>query len=463
MLTTIRHNKFTLIEVLIASTLFAIMMIAMLESFDGVKRNIKQSINREEVTNIGLLLLSEIQESVHQAAEIYNHVPISTTDDTEDNLFYKRLDWSALPERMGNSDLDYHNRLADFKGQTANLNDWKDSVGSEYSATFHENDIIYSIPPVNGPGIPAGSRGFAGNVLLLAKHLPPIEVILSPTDTTFETAKENPLSHLYKQLFLKGNQILVHVNKGDERMFSVDVIRFDVYYLTEDTETVTRKAVSATDPSKFREFSLRLVKGESAVYAVHSKLKSLKTNLDSYYNLDTTNNPNDFATIYSALVNSTGFYFDNINKRVDRLPIVHTIEYLDSTDGPLMYKLDDGGANGFTSGLVTDLIEFPDHSSHIFLDNTKVERGGNVSVAYNTKWTTGETLDFNKRNHVPWFAQQPELNTASPVSEYFPGGFEITGGGYGANQRVGMRLNLWLRTITDLSAYSNYMIGARAQ
>ena len=472
MFKVINKNPFTLLEMMVAITLFSFMTVVMLGVFDGTQKNVKENINREEISKKALSILSEIQESIHQAAEIYNHVPASSSDDSEANLFYSRVEWTNIPLRMG-SDLgnpDFHNRLPDITGQTANLAAWiADNESDDYAARFHTNDIIYSLPPVNGPGIPSGSRGYAGNVFLIAKHLVPIEIVISKDDVSIDTAKDNSDSHLYKQTRLFGNQLIVEdpaenddkANAG-ERMYSIDCVRFDLYYISSDTDGSWYNVPSTTNESLVRSGSLRLVKAESVVFAVHSKLKTLKTNLDAYYAQDNDENPDDFPLILAALKDSEGFYFDSAVQRIERLPIVYTIDYLDSSAGPEMYELDDGGSNGFSSAEVTDLIKFESNRSRIFLDDNGVERGATVTIGNNTKWATGETIDFNSKRHIPWFAQQPEI-LGSGASDLFPSGFEITGSGSGDKQRIGMRLCLWLRTTSRVSAYSHFMIGARAQ
>jgi len=475
----LKKQNFSLLEVMVAAALFTMMALIVLETFDGTKKNIDEMVDREEVFANGVKVLSEIQDSVHQAAEIYNHVPTTAANDTEANLFYKAIDWSLIPARMG-TNKDYDNRLPDFSGQTTAISNWKTAnASSEYALSFHANDLLLSLSPSNGPGVPVGTRGYAGNVLMIAKHLLPVEVVLSPTDTTFEMAKVNTSSHMYGQPFQKGNQILYctsgETNPGAERMYSIDVIRFEIYYLTEEVGGAWKKMASTTNPTKIREHSLRLVKAESKVYIVYDKFSNLKRNLDIAYHAgdpippDITPNPNsdDFVVVFNAINNATtGVYFDSVTrtKKNSRYLLNQTIEYIDNATGPVIRNLTLAGANGFSSApIVGATITFTQDYYDVFLTNSGMSRDVNLSVGYNTKWTTGETLDMEKSKHIPWFAQQPELMSVTPVSEFFPGGFEISGSGFGVNQRVGVRLCLWLRTTSKAAAYSHFVIAARAQ
>lgn len=472
----IHTQAFTLLEIMVAVSLFALMSIVLMDTFDGTKKNIVEMVDREEIFANGVKVLTEVQDAVHQAAEIYNHVPVSAGNDEEANLFFKAIDWTQIPVRMG-TNLDYDSRLPDFAGQTKAISDWKlGDPSNAYAAMFHENDFLLSLPPTNGPGIPAGTRGYAGNLLLIAKHLTPIEVILSPTDTNFEMAKINPDSHLYGQVSLKGNQIIYYTGgdakPGIERMYSVDVVRFEVYYLIEQDGGSAKKLESVSNPAKFREKSLRLVKAESTPFIVYEKFKSLKRNLDLAYasgdpippDVTPNPNPNDFPTVFNALNNaSTGVYFDSILKKTARSLLTQTIEYIDNPTGPVIRNLTLAGADGFSSNPTGGKITFPANFYKVFLDNEGMSQNVTLSVGYNTKWTTGETLDIERTRHIPWFAQQPELMGVTPVSEFFPGGFEVTGSGFGVSQRVGIRLCLWLRTAGTAASYSHYIVCARAQ
>ncbi|PCJ62670.1 MAG: hypothetical protein COA79_03895 [Planctomycetota bacterium] len=479
-----RKNNFTLIEVLVSVALFSMMSIVLMDTFQGTKDNIRQMLNREAASMMGLSVLSEIQESVHQAAEIYNHVPVSSGDDSENNLFYQRIDWDDIPKRMGDDlgNPDYHNRLPDVKGQTQAISDWKAAnLTDDYANRFHDNDILMSLQP-NGPGIPAGTRGYAGNFLFLARHLQPIEIIMSPTDSDFSTAAANTESQLYQQTRLHGNQILIYTGgdamPGDERMYAIDVVRFEIYYLTEDKTGNWRKMLSTNSESLYREHSLRLVKAESNPYLVHSKFENFKNNLQASYDIDQAKVatelalgnvyipvvPNDFVAIFEALTStSEGIFFDSITKSKVRGFVTHTVEYIDSSAGLVLRELDSGASNGFSTDPTTDNLQFPESKHHLFLNNHNMNGKTNISVAYNTKWTSGDTLTMSTSKHVPWFAQQPELMNVSPTSELFPGGFEISGSGFGNKQRIGMRLCLWLRTVDESSSYSHFMIGGRAQ
>jgi type II secretory pathway pseudopilin PulG len=473
----LKTQSFTLLEVLIASTLFTMMALIVMETFEGTKKNIDEMVDREEVFANGVKVLSEIQDAVHQAAEIYNHVPTSAANDSESNLFYLAIDWSQLPLRMG-TNLNYDNRLPDFTGQTTAINNWKNAnLSDTYALSFHINDLLLSLPPSNGPGVPVGTRGYAGNVLFIAKHLLPIEVVLSPTDSTFAMATANPESHMYGQSTQKGNQILYYTGgdpiPGIERMYSVDVIRFEIYYLTEQVGGKWKKLVSTTDTNKYREHSLRLVKAESIPYLVYDKFSNLKRNLDiSYHSGDPippsvvpNPNPNDFPTVFKALNSATtGVSFESISKNYTRSVLTKTIEYVDNATGPVIRNLTLLGADGFSSNpIVGEKITFTNEFYEVFLTNSGMSRDVNLSVGYNTNWTTGQTLGMEKSKNIPWFAQQPELMSVTPVSEFFPSGFEISGSGFGANQRIGVRLCLWLRTTSQASSYSHFVVAARAQ
>ena len=83
---------FTLLEMMVAVSLFAMMAIVIMDTFDGTKKNIDEIVDREEVFASGVKVLTEIQDAVHQAAEIYNHVPQAAGNDTEANLFFKKID-----------------------------------------------------------------------------------------------------------------------------------------------------------------------------------------------------------------------------------------------------------------------------------------------------------------------------------------------------------------------------------
>lgn len=475
----LKTQSFSLLEVMVAATLFTMMALVVLETFDGTKKNIDEMVDREEVFANGVKVLSEIQDSVHQAAEIYNHEPASAANDIETNLFYQAIDWSQIPLRMG-TNKDYDNRLADFTEQTTAINNWKNANPTDpYIASFHINDLLLSLPPSNGPGVPLGTRGYAGNVLLIAKHLLPIEVVLSPTDTNFAMATANPESHMHGQTAQKGNQILYYTGgdpkPGIERMYSIDVIRLEVYYLTEQVGGNWKKLVSTTNTSKYREHSLRLVKAESIPYLVYDKFANLKRNLDIAYHAGDpiaplfipNPNPDDFKTVFNALNNTTtGVYFDTVSKtkKSTRSVLTKTIEYVDNATGPVIRNLTLLGADGFSSNpIVAGKITFLSDYHEVFLTNSGMSRDVNLSVGYNTKWTTGETLGMEKSKNIPWFAQQPELMAVTPVSEFFPGGFEISGSGFGVNQRIGVRLCLWLRTTSQASSYSHFVVAARAQ
>lgn len=470
-------QAFTLLEVLVAVSLFSMMALVVMDTFDGTKKSMNEMVDREEVFANGVKVLTELQDAVHQAAEIYNHVPVSSTNDAEMNLFFKAIDWTNIPTRMG-TNLDYDSRLPDFAGQTKAISDWKiANPTDDYALTFHENDLMISLPPTNGPGVPVGTRGYAGNMLLIAKHLPPIEVVLSPTDTSFEEAKINVDSHLYGQVSQKGNQVLYYTGNdakpGVERMYSVDVVRFEVYYLIEEPANGAKKMVSTTSDSVYREKNLRLVKAESTPYLVYDKFKVLKRNLDIAYHLGdpippavvpVNPNPDDFPTVFKAINSSTtGVYFDNINKNAVRDHIYQTIEYVDKSTGPVIRNLTLAGADGFSSNPTGGKITFPANAYKIFISNTGLSSGINLSVGYNTKWTDGKTLNIDRARHIPWFAQQPDKMNVSPKSEYFPSGFEISGSGFGVNQRVGIRLCLWLRRSDSAASYSHYVLCARAQ
>lgn len=471
-----QSQPFTMLEMIVACSLFAMMALVVMQAFDGTKKNIDELVDREEVFANGVKVLSEIQEAVHQSAEIYNHVPVSATNDAEANLFFKAIDWTKIPVRMG-SNLDYDNRLPDFVGQTTAISNWKTTYATdEYAKTFHDNDLLTSMTPSNGPGVPIGTRGYAGNMLLIAKHLPPIEVVLSPMDTTFAMAKANPTSHMYGQELQKGNQILYYTGMdakpGVERIYSVDVVRFEVYYLIEESGGNWKKVYSITDPSLFREKSLRLVKAESDPYIVYDKFKSLKTNLNITYHTGdpippsaTPNpNPDDFTTVFKALNSTTtGVYFDSISLLTARSHLTQTIEYLDKDTGPVIRDLSLSGTDGFSSNPTGGKILFSGKNYKIYLNNVGLSRDVNLSVGYNTKWTNGKSLDMETSKNIPCFAQQPELRGATAVSEFFPSGFEVTGSGYGSHQRIGVRLGLWLRTNTNVASYSHFEICARAQ
>ena len=464
-----RSLPFTLLEVMVSVSLFSMMGLVVMQTFDGTRRNIDEMVDREEVFANGVKVLSELQDSVHQAAEIYNHVPVSATNDAEANLFFKAIDWSLIPLRMG-TNIDYDSRLPDFAGQSKAISDWKISKpGDAYAKLFHENDLLLSLPPINGPGMPVGKRGYAGNMLLIAKHLPPIEVVLSPTDSTFDLAKVNPESHMYNQTAQKGNQILYctasDLVPGIERMYSVDVVRFEVYYLTEEAAAGAKKMYSTTSTALYREKNLRLVKAESAPYLVYDKFKSLKRNLDLAYNGVVTN-PNDFPTVYKAINSTTtGVYFDSISRSITRANLTKMIEYADTATGAVIRNMSLLGADGFSSAVAAGTkVTFTAKFAKVYLSNEGLARGINLSVGYNTKWTTGETLGMDPAKHIPWFAQQPELlASVSPISNFFPGGFEVSGSGFGVNQRVGIRLCLWMRRSDHAATYSHYVVAARAQ
>ena len=458
---------------MVSVSLFSMMGLIVMQTFDGTKKNINEMVDREEVFANGVKVLSEIEDSVHQSAEIYNHVAVSAANDAENNLFFKKIDWTNIPLRMG-TNLDYDSRLPNISGQTKAISDWKNlNKTSDYARLFHENDLLLSLPPTNGPGVPAGTRGYAGNMLLIAKHLPPIEVVLSPTDTSFDLAKVNPESHLFNQALQKGNQILYYTGgetiPGAERMYSVDAIRFEVYYLTEEANSGAKKMYS-TDMTLYRDKNLRLVKAESGPYLVFDKLQSLKKNLDASYHLGDTimpSNPypDDFTLVFNVLNSlSTGVYFESQTKSYVRDHLYQTIKYVDDgVTGPEICNLSLAGANGFTSAATGGNIVFLAKYAKVYTNNDGLAQGTNLSVGYNTKWTTGKTLGMDSTKHIPWFAQQPETMAVSPVSEFFPSGFEISGSGFGVSQRIGVRLCLWMRRPDHTAAYSHFVVAARAQ
>jgi hypothetical protein len=280
---------------------------------------------------------------------------------------------------------------------------------------------------------------------------------------------------MYNQIAQKGNQVLYYTGgaaiPGIERMYSVDVVRFEVYYLTEEAASGAKKLYATTTSSLYREKNLRLVKAESKPYLVYDKFKSLKRNLDLAWHagdlvLPSNPNPNDFPTVYNAIRSTTtGVYFDSISKLSIRSNLTQMIEYADNATGPVIRDMSLVGADGFSAAVAAGTkISFAAKYAKVFLSNEGLSRGINLSVGYNTKWTTGETLGMDSAKHIPWFAQQPELlSSVSPVSDFFPSGFEVSGSGFGVSQRVGIRLCLWMRRSDHAATYSHYVVAARAQ